>query len=234
MNFLLVAATVFEIRPFVDRLPLVEKQNEQFSRYHYKSSSIDVLIPGVGMIPTACFLGKYLTLKQYDLAVNAGIAGTFNKSIPLGTIVNVVEDCVPELGAEDGPRFLSVFDLGLTDPDMPPYKNGKLVNELTAKNTMIYPERFMKLPRVTGITSNTVRGNAESIARIQQMAPADIESMEGAAFFFACLSEKVPFIQIRAISNLVEERDKSRWALDLALKNLNKALWDSLTVHPIP
>ncbi|MEI7500453.1 MAG: futalosine hydrolase [Bacteroidota bacterium] len=231
MHFLLAAATAFEIRPLLDRMPLLGKQSEQFSRYQYKNSLIDVLITGVGMVPTAYFLGKHLAMNRYDLVINAGIAGTFNKSLPPGSVVNVVEDCVPELGAEDGDRFLSVFELGLTDPDSPPYKNGKLFNDIFEKDSLVNLEIIRKLPKVRGITSSTVRGNAESIARIKKLAMADLESMEGAAFFFSCLTEKIPCLQLRAISNLVEQRDKSRWKLSLALKNLNKVLWDTLALQ---
>ena len=224
MNFLLVSATFFEIRPLLVHLPLVEKKSDHLSTYRFKEMIIDVLIPGVGMVQTAYFLGYQLAQKHYDLAINAGIAGTFNKSLPLGSVVNVVEDCVPELGAEDGNDFLSVFELGLTDPDTHPYQGGRLINNMLDPAIFSQTDVVMKLPRVTGITSNTVRGNAGSISRIQRISVADIESMEGAAFFFACLSERVPCLQIRAISNYVEERDKSRWNLDLALKNLNRVL----------
>ena len=94
---------------------------------------------------------------------------------------------------------------------------------------MRYLGVMSNLPTVKAITSNTVRGNAASIARIQNISRADIESMEGAAFFFACLSEKIPCLQVRSVSNMVEERDKSRWSLDLALKNLNRILFDAIT-----
>jgi futalosine hydrolase len=50
--------------------------------------------------------------------------------------------------------------------------------------------------------------------------------MEGAAFLFACLSEKIPCAQIRSISNYIEKRDKSRWNVKLALDNLNKSLME--------
>ena len=181
MNFLLVSATLMEIRLFLDGLPLIEKQSEQLSRYQYKKSVIDVLVPGVGMVPTAYFLGKQLAVQHYDLVVNAGIAGTFNKSLPLGSVVHVVEDCVPELGAEDGDQFLSVFELGLADPDAVPYTNGRLINDILDKKTPVNLEIIRKLPMVTGITSNTIRGNAESIARIRRVAKADLESKIGRA-----------------------------------------------------
>jgi futalosine hydrolase len=215
-----------EIRPFLEGLPLIDKQNEYLSRYQLKNSIIDILITGVGMVPTAYFLGKQLAGQRYDLVINAGIAGTFSRELQLGTVVNVVEDCVPELGAEDGDQFLSIFELGLADPDSSPYVHGKLVNDIFGKDLGINLEIIRNLPKVTGITSNTIRGNAESIIRIRKIAKVDLESMEGAAFFYACLSAGVPCLQIRAISNLVEERNKTHWKLPLALKNLNKLLME--------
>jgi futalosine hydrolase len=232
MHILVVAATIFEIRPFLDKLLYVSGNNDCLSHYQHHSLRVDVLIPGVGMVPTAYHLGRQLALQRYDLAINAGIAGSFNKSISPGTVVQVVEDCVPELGAEDGDNFLSVFDLGLADPDSHPYKGGRLVNDPAGSGEPCDNEVTRKLRKVKAITSNSVRGNIGSIARIRRITEADLESMEGAAFFFSCLCEKVPCIQIRSISNFIEQRDKSKWNLDLALKNLNSVLWDIVASCP--
>jgi futalosine hydrolase len=48
--------------------------------------------------------------------------------------------------------------------------------------------------------------------------------MEGAAFHYLCLHEQVPFIQIRAISNMVGERNKLNWKMKEAVYNLNDKL----------
>jgi futalosine hydrolase len=48
--------------------------------------------------------------------------------------------------------------------------------------------------------------------------------MEGAALHYVCLMEKIPFLQIRAISNMTGDRDKSRWKLKEALKSLHEEL----------
>jgi futalosine hydrolase len=229
MRILLVSATAFEIRPLLGRISFIEKRSDQWSVYRFKSVEIDLLVPGIGMVQTAFALGRQFSEHRYDLAINAGIAGTFNDSLAIGSVVNVTEDCVAELGAEDGDRFLSVFDLGLADPDVQPYRGGKLVNISLDREIILNLNGIGSLPGASAITSNTVRGNTASIARIRQIAPADIESMEGAAFFHACLMENLPFLQIRAISNLVEQRDKSRWNLELSLKNLNRVLWDLVT-----
>ncbi len=48
--------------------------------------------------------------------------------------------------------------------------------------------------------------------------------MEGAAFFYACLMTQAPFLQIRAISNYVEPRNKDNWNIPLAIDRLNEVL----------
>jgi futalosine hydrolase len=53
--------------------------------------------------------------------------------------------------------------------------------------------------------------------------------MEGAAFFAGCIDFEADYIQIRAISNYVEKRDKSKWNLPLAIQNLNNELIQLIT-----
>ena len=55
-------------------------------------------------------------------------------------------------------------------------------------------------------------------------ASCEIESLEGAAFHFVCLHEQLPFLQLRAISNIVGERNKKNWHLKEAVHNLNNKL----------
>jgi futalosine hydrolase len=80
------------------------------------------------------------------------------------------------------------------------------------------------LKKVKGITVNTVHGNELSIEKVKQFYHPDVESMEGASFFAGCTKTSGDFIQIRTISNYVEKRDKSKWQMPLAIKNLNDFL----------
>ena len=221
MRILLVAATSFEIRPFLNKLIFLEKKDDYLDRYQFKNTHLDLLIPGVGMMFTAFHLGRQLLIEKYDCVINAGICGSYSHSIPLGDVIEITEECISELGAEDNHHFLTMFDLGLMDPDTFPYKNGKLFNPLPVST-----KTLDALPKVNGITVNTVHGNKESIERIKMLFSPQTESMEGASFLYACLLSNVPNAQIRAVSNFVEERDRSRWNLDLALRNLNKTLYD--------
>lgn len=212
MKIILVSATEFEIFPFLKRNKKNSNGNN-LTTIRFKKNTVDVLITGVGMTATAFYLGKMLN-KKYDLAINAGMAGSFKKNIPLGTVVNVVSDSFADLGAEDGKRFLTLKEMGLQE--------GK--SQKPEIKSVRRPNLILNLPAVKGITVNTVHGNAKSIGRVVKKFNPDVESMEGAAFFFACNLARIPCLQIRGISNYVERRNKKKWEITAAIKNLNTYL----------
>lgn len=198
MRILFVAATEFEISGFI------ESQKSKV-----KSQNISFLITGVGMVATAFALGRELATNQYNLAINLGIAGSFDRDIALGDIIEITEDTIAELGAEDDATFLPISQMGFGE------SNFKASKQLST----IYTGQSIR--QASAITVNTVHGNEESIQKIQQRLNVQIESMEGAAFFFACREAGVPCLQIRAVSNYVEKRNRDAWQIGLAVKNLN-------------
>lgn len=218
MKILVVAATYFEIKPLL--LSLGQTDDEEFSMktFQYHQLRLDVLITGVGLMQTAYFMGKAFVNTVYDLALNFGIAGSFNKNISIGEVANVTEEQIADLGAEDKEVFLDVIELKLLNPNQFPYNSGKLINKV--------PDWAQEIPnvraKVKGISVNTVHGNQYSIDKIIQKYQPDLESMEGAAFLYACLIEHTPCLQIRAVSNYIENRNKDMWNIPLAIENLNK------------
>jgi futalosine hydrolase len=199
MRVLFVAATSFEVESL--------KNNSNFIS---NSHSFKVLITGVGMVATAYALGRELALNQYDLAINLGIAGSFDRSIALGNIIEITEDNIAELGAEDDENFIPIAQLGFGDSS---FKAGIELHEIYKGKATI--------KQATAITVNKVHGNNASISSIITRLKPQLESMEGAAFFFACREAGVPGLQIRAVSNYVEKRNRDAWQIGLAVKNLN-------------
>jgi futalosine hydrolase len=224
MKVLLVSATSFEIEPLLTGLRLVKKHEGHITSYSAKNLDLDILLTGVGMVATAYWLGRTLAANSYDVAINAGICGSFDRKIPIGEVVNVVEDSFPEMGAEDGEYFLSLIDLDLLGRDEFPFTNGILEN----KDLFDHPA-LNSLPKVKGITVNKVHGHADSIHKIVKVSKPDIETMEGAAFLYACQSIGLKCLQLRAISNYVETRDRTSWNIPLAIRNLNQSLSELLS-----
>ena len=88
--------------------------------------------------------------------------------------------------------------------------------------------KLLSLPKglltVNAITVNTTSGTAERISKLENLFDPDIESMEGAAFYFCCMHMHLPCFQLRSISNYVEKRNKANWNIPLAVEQLNIAL----------
>lgn len=176
---------------------------------------LDVLLTGVGMVATAVWATRALAIGGYDLALNLGVCGSFNPAFTPGTAVHVTSEQLPELGAEDGEAFLPLQDLGLLDPDAFPYTGGRLVNDAPPALPGL-----AELPTGAGITVNTVHGSDATITAVMGRCAPDVESMEGAAFMYACLVAGVPFAQVRAVSNRVERRNREAWDLAGAVQRL--------------
>lgn len=220
-KILIVAATYNEIK-FLEKLNLtrVENSNNTF-HFQFKNHQIDLLITGVGMIATTFQLTKQLVLNKYDLVLNLGIAGAFEKSIQLGEVVQVSNDYFADLGAVDDDKFISAFELGLLDNNEFPFKNCLLKNDIRLSILNTYK-------KVNGITVNTVNGNEIEIEKLKNTLSEknykpETESMEGAAFFYTCFQFKTACIQLRSISNYIEKRNKANWKIKEALENLEKA-----------
>jgi len=193
MRILIVAATAFE----VDKLSHESRVRNQ---------DVELLVTGAGMVATAFALGRHLAGKKYDLAINLGIAGSFDRGIALGEVIEITEDTLAELGAEDDEDFITIDKLGFGESSFRP--------------TYSLPESF-GLKKANAITVNTVHGNDASIKKLSGYIDAQIESMEGAAFFYACRQAELPCVQIRAVSNYVEKRNRDAWQIGLAIENLN-------------
>lgn len=203
MKVLIVSATEFEVEPLK-----VQKFN---------GLDLSFLVTGVGTVQTTYKLTRELGREAYHLVINAGIAGTYNPELSIGTVVNIISECFADLGAEDKDgSFLSATSIGLLPLDQIPFRDGLLWNEAAAQ--------FDFLPKAKGITVNTASGTEASIKAIKNLFNPDVESMEGAAVFYVCLLQNIPFLEIRAVSNLVEPRNREAWNIPLAIEKLNETL----------
>lgn len=225
MRILFVAATEAEIGKLIADLRFSVYDCDQGAniscelRDAYNRHQISTLITGVGMVATAFALGKHFAENHYDLAINLGIAGSFDRSIALGEVAEVAEDHFSELGAEDDEAFLTIEQLGF--------------GESTFRPTYSLSES-LGIKKVSAVTVNTVSGNEANIQKLASRINPHLESMEGAAFFYACKQAGVPGIQIRAVSNYVERRNRDAWQIGLAIKNLNTFVAELFTRKDSP
>jgi futalosine hydrolase len=221
LRTLLLVATQREINPFLTQMQVNKPEEFLYTTPFVHFGDVDIFITGIG-IPFAMFhLINFIHQKEYNLVINAGVAGSYNtKMYPVGSVVNVVREEFADIGIEDKQMFYTIFENKWLEMDFPPFKNGKLHNE-----HKLFP-MIEKIPAVNSITVNRSSGMLDTIEMFRKKFNPDIENMEGAAVFYVCLNKKIPFLEIRSISNFVEERDTKKWNIESAVQNLNQFLID--------
>jgi len=219
MRILVVTATEAEVAALVTSLEPLSGRSSRLKSYAHELHSVDILTTGVGMVATATWCSGVFARERYDLVLNAGVCGSFRPALPPGSVVHVTTDRIADLGAEDGDAFLSVQELQLLGEDEFPWTRGRLVNSAPPLN-----EALRQLPVGDAITVNTVHGNDVTIATAVERYNPHVESMEGAAFMYSCLVHGVPFAQVRAVSNIVERRNRAAWTLRESIDALGTTL----------
>lgn len=210
MKILIVSATAAECRFDTRSEKVVGSPIKVLEPLNH---DIDILVTGIGAVPTAFALTRYA--QEYDLVINMGIAGSYNSNFSVGTVVCIKEDAFGDYGIDDRGTFRSLSEMR-TSASVSSAQEEILVNPWI---NLDFP--LLKLPLVKGLTLSTVSGSEEVIARINQRWNADIETMESASVFYVCKQLGIRFICYRAISNIVEPRDKSKWEITKAITNLD-------------
>lgn len=219
LKILIVFATELEAERLLNELMKNKIPVSNGSNFNIKNLNVEIFISGIGIPLTTYSLTKKVISGKYDLIINAGICGSYNDDLIIGDCVSVILDEFADIGTVYGDNsFKTLFEEGLLEPDKKPFNSGKLYNPLKSNIDT-------ELPKVTAITVNSVSGNKDQIKYRKEKFNPDIESMEGAAVAFVCLKEKVSLLQIRAISNKVEERNKDNWNIPFALDNLINELF---------
>ena len=204
MQILVVSATALEIKPVISFL-------------EHSNSDANILITGIGGAAAAFSLTDYCNKNTVDIIIQGGVAGYFKKD-KLGEVFVISQETFADLGVWENKKFKTVFDLQLEEKNKFPFKKGLLTNPYKKLLALT------KLKRVSAIGVNEITTDKKRIDWYKQNFSPVVESMEGAAFHYVCLQKKIPFLQLRAASNYIGERNKSKWKMKEAIINLNKEL----------
>lgn len=206
-KILIIIPTYSEARELSDKTG-ASKLNKNV--FNIPDLSADLLICGPGMPASMLHTFKYLNqYSHYHLLIMAGIAGSYKQNIKPGKVVCVETEKMADIGFVKHQRFCTLTDQKEWQAF---YDNGILINP----NQALREQTGLK-----NVCANTVNVNN---LKIQGIPEADIENMEGAGFFMLANEANIPFLEIRSISNYVQERDKSNWKINTALDNLHNFL----------
>lgn len=165
--------------------------------HRQKAGSCGLVVTGIGPYRCAAATQKAIVRQRPRMLILCGIAGRYpDSALAVGDVVLVGSERAADMGSFEGREFVPKFSELYGCPHIP-----------------------MNAP-LPVVASNSVSGAASPYV---DRSVAQIENMEGAAFFDVCLREQVPFWELRAISNTVGE-PFGQWNIPLATDALARAI----------
>jgi futalosine hydrolase len=209
VNLLLCVATEIEATTLRGQLP--------------QSQSVRLVQTGVGPVNAAHAVTLAIMERRPDSIVCCGVGGAYPSSrLHIGDVVCAETEIYGDLGAQSPTGFLDMRALGfpvVNDPE-------PLFNELPM-------QVFPIARRVRFVTVSTCTGTDTVAHDIETRTRGAIENMEGAAIAHVAHLHHIPVGEVRGVSNIVRNRDKTSWQLREASEAAQRAVIDWLrTLRP--
>ncbi|MBB5174284.1 futalosine hydrolase [Texcoconibacillus texcoconensis] len=196
----------------------VEAEKEAIQKGLANDQRFDVIVSGVGPTAAAARTATALVGEDYELVINAGIAGGFVGRAEVGSLVLATSSIAADLGAESEESFKPLEELGLGSTIIHTEfgYNVPVVQALQTKNVPVYQGSVL--------TSSTVTGTRQTAEYLSKRIPyATAEAMEGFGVATAAEQMNIPYMEVRAISNPVGPRNRDAWKIEEALSALTVA-----------
>lgn len=183
-----------------------------------EAGGFDVVVAGVGSASAAASTATALSTGNYDLVMNAGIAGAFPGKAEISSIVVATEIVAADLGTESEEGFISLDELNLG--------SSRIEVDESLMNRLLQALVAAGVPTKAGpiLTLSTVTGTVESaVVLAKRVEGATAEGMEGYGVAVAAKQSGIPVLEVRSISNMVGPRDRESWRIKEALAALERA-----------
>jgi futalosine hydrolase len=198
VSILICVATAFEATLLRERLDL---------------KSVRIVETGVGPVNAAHGATIEILKAEPQAILSCGIAGAYPSSgLQVGDVVCADLEIYGDLGAQSPTGFLDMKTLGF--PVVP--ASSPLFNELPMQ---LFPTER----RARFVTVSTCTGTDAVAREIEARTRGAVENMEGAAIAHIAHLHQIPVGEVRGISNIVTNRDKSAWRLKDASEAAQKA-----------
>ncbi len=213
-------------------IELLEKALEHSCRitaggYSYLEGSIGdtpivLCAGGVGKINAAAATAVMIERCKPRLVINTGSAGAYlGSGLAVGDLVVADEEVLADDGVivRDGWRDLRYMNLhSVKQGGVSCYNILPLSRSASDKAMHLAGLYGIFLIRGRSATVSTCSGTRRYADELMQRWHALIENMEGAAVAQVCLRSGIDCLEIRGISNMVEERDLKSWDMSRAVE----------------
>lgn len=193
---------------------------------------VALLHSGIGKINAASAVTALLEIIKPEVVIVIGCAGAYPDSgLAIGDLALASEEILADEGVVTEEGFVDFATLGFpllehggpimtqrfaADPQLLAATEPPLAAAASAAG--------VKLAIGPMVTVSTCSGTDQAAQDMAQRTGGICENMEGGAVAQICRLYDVPFLELRGISNRVENRDLSRWDLPAAAEIAQRAL----------
>ncbi|MEE2708267.1 MAG: futalosine hydrolase [Gemmatimonadota bacterium] len=235
-DIILLASTLMESSSLRDRIisgheKEIAGKNHVYGRLEERSVSL--VVTGIGTVNTAHALTCVLERHRPKLVLQFGLGGAYTSSgLSVGDVAVATDEAYGDLGVQtpygwasaeligipllekDGDRFYNTYPLdgrlASTTLDLIQNIEWDEGSPISKKGT------FVTVQQCSGVTDL----GDETAARFNGIC----ENMEGVAAAQLCTVYDVPLVEIRAISNRVEDRNTADWDLELSVARIQQSV----------
>ncbi|UCE78677.1 MAG: futalosine hydrolase [Nitrospiraceae bacterium] len=174
-----------------------------------------------------------LLIRDYApfLMIHFGIGGAYpSAGLAVGDIAVATQEVYGDEGVATPNGFHGTDFLGipLLKRRGKTYFNEFPLDSRLAKKAACSARSISAVKSGVFVTVSTCSGERKRARKLQKKFNALCESMEGAAVAHLCAIYGVPLIELRGISNVVEDRDTGRWDIQHASDNCQQAVMNIL------
>ncbi|MDD4457882.1 MAG: futalosine hydrolase [Syntrophotalea acetylenica] len=193
---------------------------------------LTVLHTGIGKINAASAVTVMLEREKPEMLILTGCCGAYpGQGLATGDLLLATEEISADEGVLTPEGFRDFGSIGFTLLRSKGFecRSRCTVESRLRESALPHLERFaveggLHLKSGPMVTVSTCSGTLQSGRELQQRTGGLGENMEGAAVAQVCEQYQVPFLELRGVSNLVEDRDLSRWDLEGAAGGVQQAL----------
>lgn len=193
-----------------------------------KKDNIILYLSGIGMVNAAIAAKGIIDTFSPSLIISTGLCGAYRDSgLNIGDIALAETEIYGDTGVVMDKDFQDLKTLGLPlikGSSMEIFNEIPIINSYKKDIAEICDSLGLRLLCGRFVTITGITGNYEIAKAMQMRWNAICENMEGAAIAHAALLNNIDFMEIRGVSNIAGERDKTRWSVRMASENCQRVV----------
>ena len=217
-TILVTASTPVEISFLIRETGAIERMVKGIPAIHewqVSGKRVILAITGMGKVNAASCAASLICAFSPDILINTGCAGAYGGSgLSVGDLAIASSEIYGDEGVltPSGWQPLDFIGIPLAEESGERYFN-EIPLSISLRNKALQFAQTLSIPLRTGkfVTVSTCSGTAARGAELSDRFGAVCENMEGAAVAHVALRHGLDCMEIRGVSNMVEDRDLSRW-----------------------